>query len=77
MQEGLTQNLSAFSCFLEIASFSQGQVLNMSAIARETNINQKNVSNYFDILDMGVYQTLRPKGIIDTSAAIEGAAYEI
>ena len=51
MQEGLTRNLSVFSRFLEVASFSQGQVLNLSAIARETGTNQKTVSNYFDILD--------------------------
>lgn len=51
LQEGLTRNLSAFSRFLEIASFSQGQVLNISAVARECNINQKSVSNYFDILE--------------------------
>lgn len=105
LQEGLTRNLSTFSRFLEIASFSQGQILNMSAIARETSTSQKNVSNYFDILedlllgfrlpifnkrakrqtiqhpkfyyfDVGVYQTLRPKGLIDTQAEIEGAALE-
>ncbi len=105
LQEGLTRNLSAFTRFLEIASFSQGQVLNMSSIARETNINQKNISNYFDILDdlllgyrlsvfnkrakrqtvqhpkfyffdVGIYQTLRPKGFIDAQAEIDGAALE-
>lgn len=42
MQEGLTRNLSAFTRFLETASFSQGQILNMSQIARETSISQKN-----------------------------------
>ncbi|MCP4473597.1 MAG: ATP-binding protein [Gammaproteobacteria bacterium] len=96
LQEGLTRNLSAFSRFLEVASFSQGQVLNVSAVARECGINQKSVSNYFDILDdlllgyrlpvfnkrarrqtvrhpkfyffdVGVYQTIRPRGIIDSS----------
>lgn len=51
MQEGLTRKLSVFTRFLEVASFSQGQVLNMSAIAREIGTSQKNVSNYFDILD--------------------------
>lgn len=51
MQEGLTRNLSAFSRFLEVASFSQGSILNMSAIAREAGMIQKNVSNYFDILE--------------------------
>jgi len=105
MQEGLTRNLAAFSRFLEVASFSQGQVLNMSAIARESNIGQKNITNYFDILDdlllgyrlpifnkrakrqtvqhpkfyyfdVGIYQTLRPKGFSDTQAEIDGAALE-
>lgn len=104
-QEGLTRNLSTFTRFLEVASFSQGQVLNMSSIARETGTSQKNVSNYFDILedlligyrlpifskrakrqtiqhpkfyyfDVGVYQTLRPKGFSDTQAEIDGAGLE-
>lgn len=105
LQEGLTRNLAAFTRFLEAASFSQGQILNMSVVARETNTSQKTVSNYFDILDdlllgyrlpifskrakrqvlqhpkfyffdAGVYQTLRPKGFIDTQAEIDGAALE-
>lgn len=105
MQEGLTRNLSIFTRFLEVASFSQGQVLNMSAIARETHTSQKNVSNYFEILDdlllgyrlpifskrakrqtiqhpkfyyfdVGVYQTLRPKGFTDLQAELDGAALE-
>jgi predicted AAA+ superfamily ATPase len=105
LQEGLTRNLSAFSRFLELASFSQGQILNMSAIAREAHLNQKNISYYFDILDdlllgyrlpiftkrakrktiqhpkfyffdVGIYQALRPKGLIDSQAEIEGAALE-
>jgi uncharacterized protein len=50
LQEGLMRNLSQFARFLEIASFSQGQVINMSDIARETAIDRKLVSNYFDIL---------------------------
>jgi predicted AAA+ superfamily ATPase len=105
LQEGLTRNLSAFSRFLEAASFSQGQVLNMSSIARETKITQKSISNYFEILDdlllgfrlpifnkrakrqtvqhpkfyyfdVGIYQTLRPRGFLDTQAEIDGAALE-
>lgn len=105
MQEGLTRNLSAFSRFLEAASFSQGNVINMAAIAREIGVQQKLVTSYFDILDdlllgyrlpvfkkrakrqtvqhpkfyffdTGVYQTLRPKGIIDSVQEIEGAALE-
>lgn len=105
MQEGLTRNLSAFTRFLETASFSQGQILNMSQIARETSISQKNISNYFDILDdlllgyrlpiftkrakrqtiqhpkfyyfdVGVYQTLRPKGFLDQQAEVDGPSLE-
>ncbi len=105
LQEGLTRNLSAFTRFLEAASFSQGQVLNMSAIARETGVNQKNISNYFTILedlllgytlpifnkrakrqtiqhpkfyffDVGVYRALRPQGLMDIQAEIDGVAFE-
>jgi len=50
-QEGLTRNIGSFTRFLEVASFSQGQVLNMSEIARELSINRLIVSNYFDILE--------------------------
>lgn len=51
LQEGLTRNIGAFARFLEVASFSQGQVLNVSEIARELSINRLTVTNYFDILD--------------------------
>lgn len=51
LQEGLMRNLSQFSRFLETASFSQGQVVNLSEVARETAIDRKLVSNYFDILE--------------------------
>lgn len=51
MQEGLTRNIGAFSRFLEVASFSQGSVLNMSEIARELAMNRLVVANYFDILE--------------------------
>lgn len=49
--EGLTRNLSAFSRFLEAASFSQGSVLNMSEVARESSVDRKVVENYFNILE--------------------------
>lgn len=51
LQEGLTRNLSIFSRFLEIASFSQGEVINYTSIAREIGSNRHTVSNFFDILD--------------------------
>jgi predicted AAA+ superfamily ATPase len=50
-QEGLTRNLGAFSRFLEAASFSQGAVLNLSAVARECAVERKVVENYFSILE--------------------------
>lgn len=51
IQEGLTRNIGAFTRFLEAASFSQGQLLNFSEIARELSLNRLLVANYFDILD--------------------------
>ncbi len=50
-QEGLTRNLEIFADFLEIASFSQGEMLNMSEIARELDISRQTVSSYFTILE--------------------------
>ncbi len=50
-QEGLTRNLSAFSRFLEAASFSQGSILNASSVARECAVERKVVENYFSILE--------------------------
>jgi len=51
LQEGLTRNIGAFARFLEVASFSQGQILNVSEIARELSLNRLIVANYFDILE--------------------------
>jgi predicted AAA+ superfamily ATPase len=50
-QEGLTRNISAFARFLETASFSQGGLLNTSAVVREAAIERKTVENYFSILE--------------------------
>lgn len=50
-QEGLTRNLAAFGRFLEAASFSQGSVLNMSAVARECGVHGKVAEAYFAILE--------------------------
>jgi predicted AAA+ superfamily ATPase len=50
-QEGLTRNLGAFARFLEAASFSQGSVLNVSAVARDASVDRKVVEDYFTILD--------------------------
>ncbi|KPA10482.1 ATPase AAA [Candidatus Magnetomorum sp. HK-1] len=51
LQEGLTRNLGSFSKFLETASFSQGQTINMSEIARDCHLNRKLVESYFSILE--------------------------
>lgn len=50
-QEGLTRNLGAFSRFLETASFSQAQLLNISGVARECAVDRKVTENYFSILE--------------------------
>jgi predicted AAA+ superfamily ATPase len=50
-QEGLTRNLGMFARFLEAASFSQGSVLNVSSVARESAVDRKVVENYFSILE--------------------------
>lgn len=103
--EGLTKNLSGFVRFLEIASFSQGELINYSEIARESQISRKMVENYFTILedlliayflpvfskrakrklvahrkfyyfDVGVFQSLRPTGILDNVDNLIGASLE-
>lgn len=51
MQEGLTRNTGAFSRFLQVASFSQGSVLNVTEIAREAAIERKTVEDYFQITE--------------------------
>ncbi|OFZ27905.1 MAG: hypothetical protein A2381_07890 [Bdellovibrionales bacterium RIFOXYB1_FULL_37_110] len=103
--EGLTRNLSGFLKFLETASFSQGEVVNFSEIARESGNTRKVIQNYFEILedlligfflpvftkkakrklishekfyffDVGVFQQIRPKGFLDKTENIWGAAVE-
>lgn len=51
LQEGLTRNIGQFARFLETASFSQGNQLNYSQIAREVGIHRKVVESYFDITE--------------------------
>lgn len=50
LAEGLTRNIGDFARFLEVASFSQGNMLNISEIARGSQIERKTVSGYFEIL---------------------------
>ncbi len=51
LQEGLTRNIGAFTSFLEAASFSQGNILTMTEIARELALSRFTVANYFAILE--------------------------
>jgi predicted AAA+ superfamily ATPase len=50
-QEALVRNLAAFGRFLEAASFSQAQVLNVQAVAADCGINRKTVETHFDLLE--------------------------
>jgi uncharacterized protein len=51
MQEGLTRNIAHFSRFLEVASFSQGETVSVSDVAREAHIERSVADNYFSILE--------------------------
>ena len=51
MQEGLTRNVANFSRFLEVASFSQGETISISELAREAQIERSVADNYFSILE--------------------------
>jgi len=51
LQESLTRNLALFTRFLEVASFSEGAILNYTEIAREVSSNRHTVSNFFDVLE--------------------------
>ncbi len=50
IQEGMVRNVASFRRFLEVASFSQGQIINASSIAREVGVNRQVIQNYFSIL---------------------------
>lgn len=48
--EGLTRNIVAFSRFFDALSFSHGEILNFSSIARDCGVDSKTVREYFQIL---------------------------
>jgi predicted AAA+ superfamily ATPase len=50
-QEALVRNIAGFGRFLEAATFSQGQVLNMQQVAADCGISRKTVENHFDLLE--------------------------
>ncbi len=50
-QEALVRNIAGFNRFLEVATFSQGQTLNMTQVAADCGINRKTVENHFALLE--------------------------
>lgn len=49
--EGLVRQVGDFARFLEICSFSHGNLLNMNEIAREAQVKRTTVANYIQILE--------------------------
>lgn len=49
-QEALVQNLASFSRFLEVAAIMNGQLVNVSNIARDAGVARPTVQRYFDTL---------------------------
>lgn len=49
-EEALTRNVQSFSRFLEVAALANGQVTNLSNLARDAAIPRSTVSSYFEIL---------------------------
>lgn len=50
-EEALTRSLGSFSRFLEVAARQNGQVTNVSAIARDAQVARQTVQGYFEILE--------------------------
>lgn len=51
LQEGFTRNIGNFTRFLETVSYSHGSVLNVSNVARESQVERKVVEGYLGILE--------------------------
>jgi uncharacterized protein len=51
LQEGLMRNIGPFFRFLEVASFSQATLINVSEVARECQVERHIAENYFSMLD--------------------------
>lgn len=49
--EAMTRNIPAFGRFLEVASFSNGQIVNYQNIASECGVSAPTVKEYFQILE--------------------------
>jgi uncharacterized protein len=49
--ESLTRNLPAFTNFLDLAGFENGNIINYSTIAREVGVSSRLIKDYFSILE--------------------------
>ena len=49
--EALVRNLPAFTRFLEVAALYHGQIVNMSAVARDSQTSRNFIRNFFSILE--------------------------
>lgn len=60
-QEGLLRQLGDFARFLKVATFSQGQPLNIANVCRDVSLSRERVQGYFQILeDLLISTTLQP-----------------
>ena len=50
LQEAQVRNLDSFSRFLEVAALMNGQIVNVSGVARDAAVARPTVEGYFDIL---------------------------
>ena len=50
LAEALTRNMNVFSRFLEVAAFSNGEIINYKNIATECGVSAPTVKEYFQIL---------------------------
>jgi uncharacterized protein len=48
--EGLIRNIPAFSRFLEVAAFCNGQIINYAKIANDAQVARSTIQEYFEVL---------------------------
>ena len=74
--EALTRNVGAFARFLEVAARQNGQVTNVSAIARDAAVSRQTVQTYFDVLvDTLVGYWVRPWKLKQATKQVAGPKF--
>ena len=58
--EGLVRSLDGFSRFLEVAALLNGQVLNVSSVARDAGVGRTTVQGFFEVLTDTMLGSLLP-----------------